>query len=196
LDEEDEGKRVEKIAEHVSQMRAQMTKLSRKAYWDQMEASPDFVVMFMPEPLFRVALQQDKDLMEDAMKQRVVLATPMTLLALLKVVAYGWRQEQTAENARQISILGKRVYDALVTFAAHMDKMRGGLDKAVEAYNAAVGSLERTVMNPAREFGKLGVMAEQGLKEVEAITQSTRPLQLPELKPAEEPPLLRNPAAS
>lgn len=195
LDEPDDGKRAEKIAEHVDQMRTQLTKLSRKAYWDQMEASPDFVVMFMPEPLFRAALQQDKNLMEDAMKQRVVLATPMTLLALLKIVAYGWRQEQTAENARQISILGKRVYDALVTFSGHLDRMRGGLDRAVDAYNAAVGSLERTVMSPARELARLGVMAEDELNEGQVITQSTRQLQLPELKPPEEPPLLRETAS-
>ena len=192
LEATDDDTRAARLREHARQIRDHVTKLSTKSYWQQFESTPDFVVLFIPgDPFFAAALDQDPSLQEDAWKQRIVLATPSTLIGLLFVVAYGWRQEKVAENARKVSELAGLLYERLGVFADHFSKVRSGLDTAVRAYNEAVGSLEHRVLPAARRFPDLGVAVAKELPELEPIQQATRVPQAPELAPPR--PLLDEP---
>ena len=179
IDAPDDEVRRARLMEHARQVRDHMTKLSLKSYWEQFEASPEFVVMFLPgETFFSAALEQDPGLIEQGVGLRVIPASPTTLIALLKAIAYGWNQEKLARNAQEISALGKELHDRLRHLAGHLETVGKGLDRAVESYNKAVGTLESRVMVSARKFVELGAPVTEEIPEVNPIETTTRTLAL------------------
>jgi DNA recombination protein RmuC len=156
------------LQRHAVAVQERVRQLSQKAYWSQFEHSPDFVVLFIPGDQFlSAAVAEVPSLLEDAIRQHVIIATPTSFIALLKAVAYGWRQNALAENALHIQELGEDLYKRLATFAGHIGKVGRTLGQSVEAYNAAVGSLERQVLPGARKFTELGL---RPAKEIEDLT--------------------------
>jgi DNA recombination protein RmuC len=173
----DEDARRACLANHARQVRDHMKTLSDKRYWEQFEATPEFVVMFLPgETFFSAALEQDPGLIEQGVLQRVIPASPTTLIALLKAVAYGWNQEKLARNAQQISALGRELHDRLRLLAGHITSVGTGLDRAVESYNKAVGSLESRVLVSARKFAELGASVVEDIPELAPIETTSRAL--------------------
>ena len=173
----DEEARRACLADHARQVRDHMNTLSGKKYWEQFEATPEFVVMFLPgETFFSAALEQDSSLIEHGVLNRVIPASPTTLIALLKAVNYGWNQEKLARNAQQISALGKELHDRLRLLAGHITQVGTGLDRAVESYNKAVGSLESRVLVSARKFAELGASVADDIPELEPIETTARAL--------------------
>ncbi len=184
------------LANHARQVRDHINTLSGKKYWEQFESTPEFVVMFLPgETFFSAALEQDTELIEHGVLNKVIPASPTTLIALLKAVAYGWNQEKLARNAQQISALGKELHERLRKLAGHITGVGTNLDRAVEAYNQAVGSLENRVLVSARKFSELGASVAEDIPELEPIETTARALSfewddepaLPLLEPVVEP---------
>ena len=183
LEAPDEASRQALLCEHARQVRTHVSQLAAKGYAAHVHPSPDFVVMFLPgEMFFSAALEQDPELIEFGVEQHVVPASPTTLIALLRAVAYGWQQEAMEENARKISDLGRQLYEAVRVLGDHFDDLGSRLKSSLEAYNKAVGSLEGNVLVKARKFKELqAATALEEIKALEPVDRVPRMLQAPEL---------------
>ena len=177
----DEPTRTQHLQRHARNVRQRVQELSSKAYWSQFKDAPDFVVLFIPGDQFLgAALDQDRSLLEDALRKQVILATPTSFVALLRAVAYGWRQEQLAKNAEKIRHVGEELYQRLANFSGHLQKLGRSLETGLKAYNSAIGSFDARVMPGARKFVELGInpgkeidepqQIETGIKTAEVLT--------------------------
>ena len=183
LEAPDEAGRQALLAEHARQVRAHLSQLAAKGYAAHVKPGPDFVVMFLPgEMFFSAALEQDPELIEFGVEQHVVPASPTTLIALLRAVAYGWQQQAMEENARKISDLGRQLYEAVRTLGGHFDTLGARLKSSLDAYNQAVGSLEGNVLVKARKFKELqAASAFEDIKTLEPVDRVPRLIQATEL---------------
>lgn len=171
---DDELKQVA-LNRHAKNVREHVKALASKAYWNQFKQAPDFVVMFIPgEQFLSSALDIDRNLMEDALQQKVILATPTSLVALLRAVSYGWRQEQLAHNAEQIRTVGEDLYGRLATFAEHLQKVGKSLNSGVDNFNKAVASFDTRVVPSARKFKEMGISAKKELESLEPLEKISR----------------------
>lgn len=178
----DESSRAAKLREHARQVRDHVVKLGNKSYWAHFQPTPDLVIMFVPgETLLGMALQHDPSLLEFSLGRGVMLASPLTLIALLRAVAFGWQQERVAQNAQEISDLGRQLYERIRAMAVHFEDVARGLTRSVESYNRAVGSLESRVLVTARRLKEKGITAPEELPDLEPIDHATRPLGAQEL---------------
>jgi DNA recombination protein RmuC len=165
------------LIRHARNVRERMRELASKSYWSQFKNSPDFVVLFIPgEQFLSAALEKDPKLLEDALKNKVILATPTSIIALLRAVAFGWRQIAVAENAEKIRELGEDLYHRLATFAEHLQKLGKHLDASVDQFNKATGSLDRQVLNSARKFTELGIEKKKTIPELKVVENNSKPL--------------------
>lgn len=171
----DESVRTAKLSEHASKVRSHIDALGAKDYWAQFQPSPEFVVLFLPGDQFLSgALQSDPTLIDRAILKKVLLATPATLIALLKAAAYGWRQESVSKNAEEIANLGRALYDRISGFADHLDKVGRGLENACKSYNSAIGAFEGTLLPGARKFVELGAKGVKDLTEPGSVETNPR----------------------
>jgi DNA recombination protein RmuC len=171
----DEVTRARHLEHHARKLRERVRELAGKAYWNQFKNAPDFVVLFIPGDQFlSAALDIDHALLEDALKQQVILATPTSFVALLRAVAYGWRQEQLAENADHIRTLGEDLYQRLATFTEHLARIGSSLETSVSAYNKAVGSLDAKVLPGARKFVEMGITPKKSLESPQPVEIAPR----------------------
>jgi DNA recombination protein RmuC len=190
----DEDVRTAKLKDHARLVRTHITSLSRKSYWETVQPTPEFVLLFLPgETFYSAALENDPKLIEDGVSQGVIIATPTTLIALLKAVSYGWRQEQMADNAQEVSNLAKTLYDRLRVFTNHFDDIGRNLDRALDAYNKGVRSLESRVLVTARRFKERGAIAGEEIEILEPVDKAARSLSRDDggLFPEEDMPLLK-----
>ena len=177
------------LGRHAQQVRHHMNALSGKAYWEEFARAPAFVVMFIPgESFVAAAAHADPGLIEDGMAKSVVVATPTTLIALLHAIAFGWRQEQVAENAERLRTLGAELHDRIQKFAEHLERLGVALGRATGAFNEAVGSLEHRVLPSARRFRELGAATGTEIAPMKSVDVQARSLAAPELPGVEPPP--------
>lgn len=182
---EDEETRRTHLARHAQQVRSRARELSARAYWAQFDFSPEYVVMFLPgEAFLYAAVEQDGTLIEDCLRNKVIVATPTTLIALLKAIEFGWRQEAITTNAEEIRKHGCELYDRIATLSAHFERLGSSISSSVSNYNSLVGSMESRVLVSARKISELGAHTDKEVKELEPIDSQTRALT--SLKPAEE----------
>jgi len=174
----DDAERTRLLKVHARNVRARVKELASKAYWQQFKYSPDFVVLFIPGDQFlSAALDIDHTLIEDALSQQVILATPTSFVALLRAIAYGWRQETLAENAETIREVGEEMYGRLTTFAEHLSKLGRSLDNSVDTYNKAVGSYDARILPGMKKFTEMGVASKKESPKPEQIERSTRQIE-------------------
>ncbi|AMP20429.1 hypothetical protein AZF37_03915 [endosymbiont 'TC1' of Trimyema compressum] len=172
---ETDSQRKECLKHHSRQVKTHIKQLGGKAYWDQFENSPEFVVLFLPnDAMYQSALEGDPALIEAGINDNVLIATPTTLIALLKSVSYGWNQAALANNARQISRLGKDLYDRMATFVENMAGVKKGLERSIESYNKAVGSFESRVLPSTRRFKELGISSDKEINELTSVEKSPK----------------------
>jgi len=177
----DDDIRSARLKDHARLVRTHIGSLSKKSYWESVQPTPEFVLLFLPgETFYSAALEHDPKLIEDGVGLGVIIATPTTLIALLKAVSYGWRQEQMAANAQEVSKLAKELYDRLRTFTNYFADIGRGLDRALESYNKGVGSLEARVLVTARKFKERGAIAGEEIETLEPIDKAARALSLDE----------------
>ncbi len=180
IEAKDEDERQLHMNRHAKNVRERVRELSAKAYWSQFKNTPEFVVLFIPGDQFlATALEQDHKLLEDALSSKVILATPTSFVALLRAIAYGWRQVAVAKNAERIRLLAEELYKRLATFVDHLSRIGKGLKSSTDAYNSAVGSLERQVLPGARKFTELGIQEKKALLELEQLETQPRTINKP-----------------
>ncbi|HEC29345.1 MAG TPA: DNA recombination protein RmuC, partial [Gammaproteobacteria bacterium] len=178
IEAKDDEQREKELARHLRNVKDRVRELASKSYWSQFKNSPDFVVLFIPGDQFlSAALERDHGLLEEALKQKIILATPTSLVALLRAIAFGWRQESLTENADLIRQLGEDLYKRLATFSEHLGKLGKNLGSSVESFNKSVGSLERQVIPGARKLHELGIESHKQLDTPEPIDKSVRSLE-------------------
>ncbi len=174
----DDAQRNRELQRHARNLRERIRELSSKSYWQSLSGSPDFVVLFIPgDQLLSAALEYDPGLLEDALADKVILSTPSSLVALLRAVAYGWRQEALSENAERILAVGQNLYERLGTFAEHLEKVGYSLGRSVESYNRAVGSFDSRVLPGAKKFTEMGIQGKKEVPEPEPVEVLPRPVQ-------------------
>jgi len=181
----DDAQRTQLLARHVKQLRDHVRSLGSKEYWKQFQPAPEFVVMFLPlEPLLSTAFEQDGKLLDEAAALRVIPASPMTLLALLKAAAYGWKQQRLTANAEEIQLIGRDLYERLATMVAHLESVGANIKQAADSYDRFVGSLEQKVLPGVRRFKELGVSSTKELDVPDPINLTIRRVRKEELRPA------------
>ena len=181
----DDDARTAKLRDHARQVRDHVKKLSARSYWSQFERTPDFVVLFLGgENFLNAALEQDPALLEDGFTEKVLIATPTSLVGLLRTVAYAWRQETIAESAKEMGDLGRELYSRLSTMTTHFAKVGRAIESAAKSYNESVGSLETRVLPSARKFKDHGIAPAAELAEIKMVETAVRPVTAPELPPA------------
>ena len=184
----DEAQRALHLQRHTKNVRERVRELSSKSYWAQFKQSPDFVVLFIPgEQFLSAALDQDPKLLEYAMQQKVILATPTSLVALMRAVAYGWRQESLTKNADQIREIGSELYHRLAIFTEHLSKIGKSLTSSVQSFNKAIGSLDSRILPSAKKFTELGITTEKPIQPVKQIETTTRSIETEREKEEADP---------
>ncbi len=175
IEKDDDESRDQELIRHARNVRNRVNELAAKAYWAQFKNAPDFVVLFIPGDQFlSAALDNDPALLEDALRQQVILATPTSFVALLRAVGYGWRQEQLAENAEKIKQVGEELYKRLGVFAGHLQKLGRSLESSTKHYNSAVGSFDSRILPSAQKFNEMGISAAKKLESSDQIETGVR----------------------